>query len=55
MTESGLKKLATVIISALVLVSLLFIYFLPEEKQDGDGHYKESKKQSVEDKPKIKK
>ena len=50
MTESGIKKLMIVILGVIILATLVFIYFLPVEKQDGDGHYKEDKKQAQEKK-----
>lgn len=45
MTDSGINKIMLAVLSIMVLSALVFIYFLPEEKQDGDGHYKEDKKQ----------
>lgn len=45
MSESGINKLMIAILSVMMLAALVFIYFLPVEKQDGDGHYREDKKQ----------
>lgn len=50
MTDSGINKLMIAVLSVMMLAALVFIYFLPEEKQDGDGHYKEDKKQTQEKK-----